>query len=91
MSDVVEDRCPNCGAPLSFDPYGKCTYCGTVLHREYAATGIGQVVAPTPEIIALIRSGSKIMAIKEYRELTGLGLADAKDVIDAEEERLKAN
>ncbi|MDP9326343.1 MAG: ribosomal protein L7/L12 [Candidatus Dormibacteraeota bacterium] len=91
MPDVVEDRCPNCGAPLSIDPYGKCSYCSTVIHREVAITGMGHVVAPTPEIIDLIRNGSKIKAIKVYRELTGLGLADAKNAIDAEEERLKAN
>ena len=33
-------------------------------------------------VVSLARSGNKIEAIKEYRELTGLGLAEAKDVVD---------
>jgi hypothetical protein len=35
-----------------------------------------------PEIVDLARRGKKIEAIKAYRELTGVGLAEAKDVID---------
>ncbi len=34
------------------------------------------------EVVALARSGNKIQAIKRYRELTGVGLAEAKDVVD---------
>jgi ribosomal protein L7/L12 len=37
----------------------------------------------TPE--QLVRAGRKIEAIKKYRELTGLGLRDAKDAIEAYE------
>jgi ribosomal protein L7/L12 len=35
-----------------------------------------------PEIVDLVHRGKKIEAIKAYRELTGVGLAEAKDVID---------
>jgi ribosomal protein L7/L12 len=35
-----------------------------------------------PEIVDLVRRNKKIEAIKRYRELTGVGLAEAKDVID---------
>ena len=35
-----------------------------------------------PRLITLIEAGEKIQAIKLYRELTGAGLADAKDEID---------
>lgn len=35
------------------------------------------------EIRALAHSGKKIEAIKRLRELTGMGLKDAKDLIDA--------
>jgi ribosomal protein L7/L12 len=38
-----------------------------------------------PQIQAALRSGNKIEAIKLYRELTGRGLAEAKDAIDRAE------
>ena len=39
-----------------------------------------------PRLIELIQSDKKIQAIKLYRELTGVGLAEAKDAV----ERLEA-
>ena len=39
----------------------------------------------SPQIQAALRSGNKIEAIKLYRELTGVGLAEAKDAIDKAE------
>ncbi|MEP7135219.1 MAG: ribosomal protein L7/L12 [Chloroflexota bacterium] len=38
-----------------------------------------------PKIQDALRHGNKIEAIKIYRELTGVGLAEAKDVIDKAE------
>ena len=35
-----------------------------------------------PRVIELIQSGNQIQAIKLYRELTGVGLAEAKDAVD---------
>jgi ribosomal protein L7/L12 len=35
------------------------------------------------EVVALARSGQKIEAIKRYRELTGAGLAEAKQAVEA--------
>jgi ribosomal protein L7/L12 len=35
------------------------------------------------ELEQLIRSGQKILAIKRYREVTGVGLKEAKDAVDA--------
>ena len=35
------------------------------------------------DVVALARSGNKIEAIKRYREITGVGLREAKDAIDA--------
>ena len=45
--------------------------------------------APTlsPQIQDALRRGNKIEAIKIYRELTGAGLAEAKQVIDQLESR----
>ncbi|MBC8043781.1 MAG: ribosomal protein L7/L12 [Rhizobacter sp.] len=36
-----------------------------------------------PEIEQLIRQGNQIEAIKRYRDLTGAGLKEAKDAVDA--------
>jgi ribosomal protein L7/L12 len=38
--------------------------------------------AADPEIQDLLAKGNEIQAIKRYRELTGLGLAEAKEAID---------
>ena len=36
-----------------------------------------------PEVRGLIQAGRKIEAIKKYRELTGAGLKEAKDTVEA--------
>jgi len=38
--------------------------------------------AQDPELRAALASGKKILAIKRYRELTGLGLKDSKDAVE---------
>jgi large subunit ribosomal protein L7/L12 len=43
----------------------------------------------TPEVVQLLNSGNKIQAIKAHRERTGVGLAEAKDAIDAFERRYR--
>jgi hypothetical protein len=45
--------------------------------------------ALSPQIQDALRRGNKIEAIKLYRELTGVGLAEAKSVIDRAEQFLK--
>jgi ribosomal protein L7/L12 len=44
---------------------------------EDAAAG-----AQDPRVIEAIRSGNEIEAIKLYSELTGVGLAEAKEAVD---------
>jgi hypothetical protein len=34
------------------------------------------------DVVRLVRSGSKIAAIKEYRRMTGAGLREAKEYVD---------
>ena len=53
------------------------------LEEKYQAE-MGQAVMESgmAEIIALLRRGRKIEAIKLYREMTGLGLKEAKDAVD---------
>jgi ribosomal protein L7/L12 len=35
-----------------------------------------------PDVVALAREGKTIQAIKLHREMTGLGLAEAKEAVD---------
>ena len=37
---------------------------------------------PDAEVLALARAGNTLEAIKRYRELTGVGLAEAKAAVD---------
>ena len=39
-------------------------------------------------LYSLVRNGSKIQAIKEYREMTGYGLKEAKETIDSIDDRM---
>jgi ribosomal protein L7/L12 len=44
--------------------------------------GAPQVPAYQLEVMALVRAGNKIEAIKLFREATGCGLAEAKEAVD---------
>ncbi len=57
------------------------------LNIEYGETGADPLL--NPAVQAALRSGNKIEAIKLYRELTGLGLAEAKDAIEKAERFIK--
>ncbi|HEU0294800.1 MAG TPA: ribosomal protein L7/L12 [Anaerolineales bacterium] len=57
------------------------------LNIEYADLSSDPVLSP--QIQEALRRGNKIEAIKIYRELTGVGLAEAKDVIDKAEQFIK--
>jgi ribosomal protein L7/L12 len=60
------------------------------VERLSAQAGMPWSAAMTPEgdggvdsqVVALAHSGQKIEAIKRYRELTGAGLAEAKQVVE---------
>ena len=57
------------------------------LNIEYADPNSDPVISP--QIQDALRRGNKIEAIKIYRELTGVGLAEAKQAIDRAEQFLK--
>ena len=57
------------------------------LNIEYADPSSDPVLSP--QIQDALRRGNKIEAIKIYRELTGVGLAEAKNVIDKAEQFIK--
>ena len=42
----------------------------------------GPDIALDTDVVALARAGRKIEAIKRYRELTGVGLKEAKDAVE---------
>ncbi|RIJ76949.1 hypothetical protein D1871_08165 [Nakamurella silvestris] len=48
----------------------------------------GQVPGVPADVVAAIRSGNKLMAIKLYRGHTGLGLKEAKESVEALERQL---
>jgi ribosomal protein L7/L12 len=56
------------------------------LNIDYADPNANPVLSP--QIQDALRRGNKIEAIKIYRELTGVGLAEAKQAIDGLENRL---
>jgi len=60
-------------------------------HLTKIAAAIGYAYVPMkdavaagipPAVVELVDAGKKIQAIQLYRELTGAGLKEAKDVID---------
>jgi ribosomal protein L7/L12 len=53
------------------------------LNIDYADPNSDPALAP--EVQAALRRGNKIEAIKIFRELTGVGLAEAKDAIERAE------
>ena len=57
------------------------------LNIEYADPDSDPVLSP--QIQDALRRGNKIEAIKIYRELTGVGLAEAKDAIEKAEQFIK--
>jgi ribosomal protein L7/L12 len=51
---------------------------------DAGATPAGQFEGGVPsEVVALARAGNAIAAIKLFRELTGAGLREAKEVVDS--------
>jgi ribosomal protein L7/L12 len=57
------------------------------LNIDYVEPSANPVLSP--QIQEALRRGNKIEAIKIYRELTGVGLAEAKEVIDKAEQFIK--
>lgn len=95
MSTIRSIECPTCGGPLDIEgghaPTIRCKYCNTSLivpeelrdkKPEDIADSLSEQTMGLREIVKLIRANRKIEAIKIYRSQTGLGLREAKEVID---------
>ncbi|MFZ6027228.1 MAG: ribosomal protein L7/L12 [Chloroflexota bacterium] len=89
-------QCPACGAPLdvraSASTTIRCPYCNNAVIVPEALRSstseppvANKAIAPAhiQEIVAIARSGNKIEAIKRYRQLTGVGLKEAKEAVEA--------
>lgn len=76
-------HCPNCGAPRTD---AVCGFCNVILESGAKATGTG---GAAPAVVAALRAGNKIEAIRLHREATNCGLREAKDAVDALEKKLR--
>jgi len=90
MNNVTTLNCPACGASLDFDGSSRvirCKFCGNVIQVSGAAPAQAAQPAALPpaieEIRQLARSGKMLEAIKRYRAIYGVGLAEAKSDIEA--------
>lgn len=81
MSYEAPIRCPFCNAliPLIASLHFVCNTCGA----ELSATVQPRAAAPSHVGVRLYAPGpNKIMVIKAVRQLTGLGLAEAKNLVE---------
>ncbi len=87
-------KCPNCQAALTYDPQTnegtiKCEYCDSTilipesLRRRSQPGGYHVPQENWQSINQKIAGGRKIEAIKELREISGLGLKEARDIVEA--------
>ena len=71
------------------DGPGVSTDLGGLQHKLHAHQTVGGETVPEPDealdakIAGLVRSGNNIAAIKVLREVTGMGLKEAKDAVEA--------
>lgn len=89
-------KCPSCNASLDYDGRSetiRCEFCGTTIivpeNMRAGAYQAGYMGGESPEkadsihrILELVHHGQKIEAIKLYRETFGVGLKEAKDIVD---------
>ena len=94
---TITIKCPNCGGPAKYDGGPNinltCEYCGSTISvpeemRPARTGGSGAQRAAIlnatqiEEVNRLVGEGQAIQAIKLVREWTGLGLAEAKRLVD---------
>lgn len=86
--------CPNCQASLDYEEQGaptvRCAYCGAtvivpeVLRGERGDTAVAD--GQYSEVRSLLQEGQKIAAVKRLREMTDLGLKEAKTAVERMEQ-----
>lgn len=89
-------KCPSCAAPLEYkgERAQKCDFCNSTVivdsevrsrFNEAPEGGFGSLLEQAQKlkkVKRLIEAGNKIGAIKEYREIFGCGLAEAKEAVE---------
>ena len=86
MSDAQLFHCPSCGAPLELEGHThtiRCSYCNSSVAVPAALRGVSPSQIEYGDIYLLLANNKKIAAVKQMRELTGLGLKEAKDAVEA--------
>ena len=78
MFESQAQVCGYCGAPVRDPSATACAYCGTAIVVAAAAP----VANPTVDVVLHDRGRNAIAVIKQVREFTGLGLKEAKDLVD---------
>ena len=81
---MADNVCNYCGAPLREVVDGACPFCRVPVGSP--DTALAGAVAPGAGAVAIVledAGGKKIQVIKVLRELTGYGLAEAKQLVDA--------
>ncbi len=82
--------CPSCGANVDMPDDASqvtCPYCNSVVRAQAAPfdPGSAKTIISSHNLDSmktLISSGNKLEAIKVYREVTGVGLKEAKDAVE---------
>jgi sugar lactone lactonase YvrE len=94
-------QCASCSGPLDFEgqPMQKCKFCGSTVivpselfhHDQFDMSLLAGRQIKIANIRTLIAQGQKLMAIKEFRETFGVGLAEAKTAVEAMERGMGVN
>jgi ribosomal protein L7/L12 len=75
--------CDFCNASVP-EGSASCPKCGAAIFTEDTSDARGAASAGTEaDLVSLVRQGQKLEAIKRYRAQTGVGLAEAKAVVEA--------
>ena len=71
---------------IDYGARARLDYIETQLQRllpDYVPFAAASTAGMPDAVVALARSGNMIAAIKEYRSITGAGLAEAKKAVEA--------
>lgn len=86
MTEAQLFHCPSCGAPLDIQGEARtvrCPYCHNSVIIPTAFQSLGDQTPALGDIHLLLANDKKIEAVKLLREMTGWGLQDAKNFVDA--------